>query len=171
MESSKATDKHIRQVTGDLPAAQIHLMHHQHTELLAGNYNKHKKMTKQRPQNHRPTEQTSKKSFDLQKPEKPSDRCIRCSDTSHTKGFQCPAKKFQCKTCHKFSHFTSVCYQMNHQTSGTSIPKKPKAHQLQAWALYTHQDADGTILEESSSDEWLCLQMKVQKTINKSATT
>ena len=54
MESSKATAKHIRQVAGDLPAAQIHLMHHQHTELLAGNYNKHKKMTKQRPQKHRP---------------------------------------------------------------------------------------------------------------------
>ena len=87
-------------------------------------------MTKQRPQNHRPTEQTSKKSFDLQKLEKPSDKCIRCSDTSHAKRFQCPAKKFQCKVCHKFGHFTSVCYQKNHQTSGASIPRKPKAHQL-----------------------------------------
>ena len=55
MESSKATAKHIRQVADDLPAVQIHLMHHQHTELLAGNYNKHKKATKQKakPQIHR----------------------------------------------------------------------------------------------------------------------
>ena len=50
MESSKATAKHIRQVAGDLPAAQIHLMHHQHTELLTRNYNKQKKATKQKLQ-------------------------------------------------------------------------------------------------------------------------
>ena len=102
MENSKATAKHIRQVAGDLLAAQIHLMHHQHTELLAGNYNKHKKATKQKVQNCRPTEQTSKKSFDLRKTDKQSDRCIKCGNTSHAKGFQCPAKKFQCKVCHKF---------------------------------------------------------------------
>ena len=58
MESSKATAKHILQVTGDIPVAQIQLMHHQHTELMARNYNKHKKVTKQKMQNHRPTEQT-----------------------------------------------------------------------------------------------------------------
>ena len=28
MESSKATAKHIRQVAGDIPAAQVQLMHH-----------------------------------------------------------------------------------------------------------------------------------------------
>ena len=87
MESSKATAKHIRQVAGYLPVAQIQLMHHQCTELPSGNYNKHKRATKQKVQNHRPTEQTSKKSFDLQKPDKLSDRCIRCGDTSHAKGF------------------------------------------------------------------------------------
>ena len=56
MESSKATAKDIRQVAGDLPAAQIHLMHHQCTELPAGNYNKHKKHDKAKgakPQAHR----------------------------------------------------------------------------------------------------------------------
>ena len=73
-------------------------------------------------------------------------------------------KKFQSKVCHKFGHFTSVCYQRNHQASGTLNPRKPKAHQLRAGALYTDQDVDDTILEESSSDESFCLQMKVQKT-------
>ena len=118
MESSKATPKHIRQVAGDIPAAQIHLMHHQHTELPAGNYNKHKKATKQKAQNHRPTEQMSKKSFDLRKTNKQSDRCIRCGDTSHTKGFQCPVKKFQCKVCHKLdTSLQSVTRRLNrHQT-------------------------------------------------------
>ena len=97
MESTKATAKHIQQVAGDLPAAQIHLVHHQQTKLLAGNYNKHKKPTKQRLQNQR-QEQMAKKSFDLWKPEKPSNKCIRCSDTSHTKGFQYPAKKVSMKS-------------------------------------------------------------------------
>ena len=114
MKSSKATAKHIRQVAGDLPAAQIQLMHHQCMELLTRNYIKWKKMTKQKPQNHRPMEpHKSRKPFDLQKPETQSDRCIRCGDTIHSKGFQCPATKFQCKMCHKFGHFTTVCYQKN----------------------------------------------------------
>ena len=72
-------------------------------------------------------------------------------------------KSSQCKVCHKFGHFTSVCYQKNQQTSGSFIPRKSKAHQHQAGALYTHQDADSNILEESSSDESFCLQMKVQE--------
>ena len=133
MESSKATAKHIRQVAGDLPAAQIHLMHHQHTELLTRNYNKQKKATKQKLQNHRPTEQeTSKKPFDLRYMHKQSDRCVRCGNTIHAKGFQCSVKKFQCKVCHKFGHFTTVCYQKNQQTSSSFKPRKPKAHQLSA---------------------------------------
>ena len=42
MKSSKAAAKHIRQVTRDLPAAQIQLMQHQCTELPARNYPKRK---------------------------------------------------------------------------------------------------------------------------------
>ena len=73
-------------------------------------------------------------------------------------------KKFQCKLHHKLSHFTSVCYQKNEQASGLSILRKPNEHQLRAGALYTHHDVDNNILEESSSDESFCLQMKEQKT-------
>ena len=82
----------------------------------------------------------------------------------HARGFQSPAKKFQCKVCHKFGHFTIVCYQKNQQTSSSVKPRKPKAHQLQAGALYTHQDGDSNVSEESSADESFCLQMKVQNT-------
>ena len=120
MESSKATAKHIRLVAGYLLPAQIHLMHHQHTELLARNYNKHKKVTKQKVQNHRPTEQTSKKSFDLRKMDKQSDRYIRCGDTSHAKEFQCPVKKFQCKV--------SVKCVTNSDTSLQSITRRINRH-------------------------------------------
>ena len=70
MESSKATAKHIRQVAGDLPVAQIQLMQHQCTELPARNYPKRKKTTtaRQKLQNHRSLElHTSWKPFDLRK--------------------------------------------------------------------------------------------------------
>ena len=165
MESSRATGKHIRQVAGDLPVAQIQFMHHQCTGLLTGNYIKQKKMTKQKLPNHRPMEpHMSRKPFDLQKPETQSDRCIRCGDTIHAKGFQCPVRKFQCKVCHKFGHFTTVCYQKNQQTSNSVKLRKPKVHQLCVGALYTHQDGDNNVSDESDTDESFCLQMKVQKT-------
>ena len=94
MESSKATAKHIRQVAGDLLSAQIQLMHDQHTKLPTGNYNRHKRMTKQKLQNHRPTEQqTSKKPFGLRKMDKQSDRCIRCGDTNAFKRIPMSCKK------------------------------------------------------------------------------
>ena len=97
MESSKAMAKHIRQVAGDLPAAQIQLMQHQHTQLPAGNYpgRKQTSTTWQKPQNHKTLEiPTSQKPSDLQKPDACSDKCPRCGDTLHAKGFQRPARKF-----------------------------------------------------------------------------
>ena len=57
MESSKAMAKHIRQVAGDIPAAQVQLMHCQHTQLPAGNYPRRKSnsTSSQKPQNHKNT--------------------------------------------------------------------------------------------------------------------
>ena len=58
MESSKATAKHIRQVTGDIPAAQVQLMHHQRTQLPTGNYPRRKShvTTSWKLQNHKTQE-------------------------------------------------------------------------------------------------------------------
>ena len=142
-------------------------MQHQHTELSAGNYPKRKKTAtgKQKLQNHRSPElHTSWKPFDLQKPETHSDGCTTCGDTLHTKGFQCPVRKFQCKACHKFGHFTIVCYQKSQQPSGSFKPRKPKAQQLQPGVLYTYQDADRSGSELLDTEESFCLQMKIQKT-------
>ena len=165
MESSKATAKHIRQVAGYLPVAQIQLMQHQCMELLSRNHTNRKKTAKWKLQSHRPTElQMSRKPLDLWKLETQSDRCTRCGDTIQAKGFQCPVRKFQCKVCHKFGHFTTVCYQKNQQMSSSFKSRKPKAQQLQAGSLYTHQDADSNGSELSDTDESFCIQMKVQRT-------
>ena len=75
-------------------------------------------------------------------------------------GFQCPAKKYQCKACHKFGHFTSMCYQKKH---AYSKPRRPKVHQLQAGTMYTcsnmshdHSDDDSTV------DDLFCLQVMIK---------
>ena len=167
MESSKATAKHIRQVAGDLQVAQIQLMRHQCTELLAGNYLKRKQTStaRQKLQNHKSPEiLTPRKPSDLQKPDMHSNKYTRCGDTLHGKGFQCPARKFQCKICHKFGHFTTVCYQKSQQPSNSFKTRKPKAQQLCAGALYTHHDADRSGSEILDTEDSFCLQMKIQKT-------
>ena len=120
---------------------------------------------RRKPQNHKSPEiPTSQKPSDLQKPDAHSDKCTRCGDTLHAKGFQCPARKFQCKICHEFGHFTTVCYQKSQQASSSFKTRKTKAEQLHAGALYTHQDADRSGSEISDTEDSFCLQMEIQKT-------
>ena len=94
-----------------------------------------------------------------------SEKCNRCSDTPHAKGFQCQARRFQCKICHKFGHFTSVCFQKSQgqHSSNSFHARKPKAQQLRVGALYTLQDA-GSSEYDSDPEENFCLQMKVHRT-------
>ena len=62
------------------------------------------------------------KSFDPKNAHKNKDRCSKCGDSTHVEGFQCLAKKFQCKACHKFGHFTSLCYQKKQHPFKSSRP-------------------------------------------------
>ena len=85
MESSKATGKHIRQVAGDLPAAQVQLMQHQCTQLPAGNYPRRKQNSTsgQKPQNHKtPKVPTFWKLSDMQRPDADPNTCKRLSMSS-----------------------------------------------------------------------------------------
>ena len=133
MESYKVTAKDIQQVAGDLPVAQIQLMQHQCTELLAGNYPRRKQTSTTR-QNHKITSPwkfpQSRNPLTFWKPDTHSNKCTRCGDTLHAKGFQCPVRKSQCKVCHKFGHFTTVCYQKSQQPSHLFKMRKSKAQQL-----------------------------------------
>ena len=143
-------------------------MQHQCTQLPARNYPRRKQTAtgRQKLQNHKTPEiLTSWKPSDQQKLDVHHDKCTRCSDTLHAKGFQCPARKFQCKMCHKFGHFTTVCYQKSQgQQSSTSFQsRKPKAQQIRAGALYTHHDANQSESDSEIEDSF-CLQMKIQRT-------
>ena len=156
MESSKATARHIQQVAGDPQAAQITLMHHQHTELSNGKHKKMKPMARLKQVHHKNIEhqQSSqyKKSFDPKLVHKSKDRCNKCGDSAHLEGFQCPVKKFQCKSCHKFGHYTSLCFQRVQHKQAPYKSWKPKAHQLEAGTIYVQDSVTGSQSEDSSTD-------------------
>ena len=46
-----------------------------------------------------------KKRFDTKGAHNDKSICSKCCDTIHLEGFQCPAKKYHYKACHKFGHF------------------------------------------------------------------
>ena len=91
MESSKATAKQIRQVAGDLQAAQMHIMHHYCTELPPGKNKKRKPVVKQRHPHHKnadhPASGQIKRNFDPKLAHKYRDRCPKYSDSAHLEGF------------------------------------------------------------------------------------
>ena len=143
-------------------------MHHQCTQLPAGNFPRRKSNSTsgQKLQNCKMQDvPTMWKTPNMPQPEAHSKKCNRCSDTPHAKGFQCQARRFQCKICHKFGHFTSVCFQKSQgqHSSNSFHARKPKAQQLCVGALYTLQDA-GSSEYDSDPEENFCLQMKVHRT-------
>ena len=148
-------------MAGDPQAAQINLLRHQHTELPAGKYKKKRPLWKPKQTNdkHQGSDMhkwqaQQKKKFDAKGVNNDRNRCSKCGDTVHLEGFQCPAKKYQCKACHKFGHFTSMCYQKKH---AYPKPRRPKVHQLQAGAVYMcnsasydHTDDNSTAMTHSA---------------------
>ena len=89
-------------------------------------------------------------------------RCHKCRDSKHIKGFQSSARKYQCINCHKFGHFSSLCYKK--QESYKKRSRSPKAYQLTTGRLSAQDKTRYRNSSDSSSseDESFCLQMKVQ---------
>ena len=128
-ESSQATTWHIKQVAGDLQATQINLMQHQRTELPTNRHNKKGRPTG-RPKQYKATENATanqvKKSYNNKKPHRATDHCKKCGDSIHVQGFQCSAKKYQCKVFNKYGHFSSLCYQKKPQVHHKNSHRNPK---------------------------------------------
>ena len=99
-------------------AAQINLMRHQYTDISSGKQKKRKSFVKPKQPSHKNVvneitkcQVTTRKVFTFKNVHKNKDRCSKSGDSTHVEGFQCPAKKFLCKACHEFGHFTSLCFQ------------------------------------------------------------
>ena len=90
------------------------------------------------------------------------DRCHKCGDSKDIEGFQCSVRKYQCKNCHKFGHFSSLCYKK--QESYKMRPRSPKAYLLTSGRLSAQDNSmyKNSSNSSSSEDESFCLQMKVQ---------
>ena len=114
LESSKATARHIKQATSNAQAAQINLLRHQHTELT---HNKKKGHQCKKPFKSQESKPPYKKHPTPSQSHGSQDRCPKCGDTRHAKGFSCPAKKYQCKACKKYGHFTSLCFSKQKKTA------------------------------------------------------
>ena len=161
-ESSKATVRHIKQVAGETQATQIHLMRHQHTELPHGKYKKQKPQAKPRATQNKNTDQrqasSNKKSYDPRGAYKQKDRCSKCGDSTHLEGFTSPSKMYQCKSCHKFGPFTSLCFMKGQQKQAYHKNHKPKAHQLTASTIQAYDSQS----DSEGSDNSFCLQFQVK---------
>ena len=163
MKSSKVTTRHNKQVASDPQVAQINFIRHQCKDLPANKHKKRKSFVKPRPPSHKNDtgnrQSNYKKSYDAKNVCKNKERWQKCGDSNHIKGLQCPAKKFQCKSCHRYGHFTCLCCQKK-ETSFKQ--RKPKAHMLQLGPVCA---LDKSISSHSrdcpSSDESFCLQVKI----------
>ena len=102
-----------------------------------------------------------KKWFDVKDTQQNKEWCSQCGDSTHVKAFSA-LQKFQCKASHRFGHFASFCYQ---KKQATFKSRKPKVHQLQTGAVYAKESGICSQSEDdSSSEDFFCLQVKVQCT-------
>ena len=104
LESSKATAHHIKQVANDPQVTQINLLWHQRMELQTTRHNKKRKPVGMQRQSHYKTPENQvtgqvKRHYDNKIVYHSKDRCSKCGDSTHIKGFDCPAKNYQCKVC------------------------------------------------------------------------
>ena len=148
---------------------------HQRTELPPSKaHRKQFKKKKSRPKNmgysndehhqehYKKNDYENKKKFNPRQILQSEDRCHKCGDTKHIERFQCSARKYQCRNCHKLGYFSSLCYRK--QESYKKTPRSPKACQLKSGRLSAEDKSmyRNTSDSSSSEDETFCLQMKVQ---------
>ena len=101
LESSKSTAGHIKKMSSEPQANQVHLLRHQRTELPPNKaQRKQFKKAKFRPKNmgysnedhhqahYKKNEYENKKKFNPRQNLQSEDRCHECGDSTHIEGFQ-----------------------------------------------------------------------------------
>ena len=117
-------------------ATQVSLLRHQRTEIPPNKSKQKPYNNKFRSRNVGSSSEANqqqapyKKKFNPRQIPNSDKRCHRCGDSKHIEGFQCSACKYHCRNCHKFGHFSSLCYRKRESLKNTSS-RSPKAHQLQ----------------------------------------
>ena len=138
LESSKSTAKYIKQVSSEPQATQVNLLRHQRTELPPSkSQRKQRQSFKPRQANHKYQEEDKQDERELQDHRRfkqvhvnQEERCSKCGDTPHIEGFRCPVSRHQCKYCHKFGHFSHLCFKRKPESGYKRSSRNSKAHQL-----------------------------------------
>ena len=171
LESSKSTAKHTKQVSSELQATQVNLVRHQRTELPPSKFQrKQRKAFRYRQFNHKyqQEERQDEREPQLQRKFKQvhtsqKNRCSKFGDTPLIEGFKCPTSRHQCKYCHKFGHFSHLCFKEKQESEYNRRSRKPKAHQIMVGTYSAEGPIDDqTDTSFTSSEDSFCLQMKVQ---------
>ena len=89
-------------------------------------------------------------------------RCTKCGDSLHIEGFRCPASKFQCRCCHKYGHFSKLCFMKNGSKHKKNI-RRPKPHQLMVGTASAIGDQSDNSYSSSKDSFWLKMQAKSAK--------
>ena len=169
MESSKTTAKHIKQVANDPQAVQINLMFHQHTELPPSKFKRKQKkpfISRQDSNKQYSNEEKQRvlkehKKYVNYQPCTSQERCTKCGDSQHIEGIRCTASKHQCRNCHKYGHFSSLCYKKREFDHQKSLElRSPKAHQLQIGSVCMRDSICGQSEDLSSSKDSFLLAVK-----------
>ena len=182
-ESSQATAKHMRQVTKEPQATQVNLLRQQRTELPPSKFQRKQNKrysSRQTPNKHyqedkykerlpqangrfhkNPQEYKRRSDHEHTRP----DRFTKCGDSLHREGFRCPASKHQCKICHKFGHFSSLCYKKRDKYDNNKRSfGSPKAHQMKIRSVQTQDALSSQSEEYSIEQDSLCMQLQVPST-------
>ena len=110
-------------MSSDPPATQVNLLRHQRTELPPNKaQRKQFKKNKSRPKKmgysyedhhqvpYKKNDYENKKKFNPRQILESGHRCHKCGCSKHIEEFQCSARTYQCRNCHKFGHFSSLSY-------------------------------------------------------------
>ena len=129
LESSKATAKHIKQHTSNTQCAtQINVLRHNCTNLPTKKKKDSKKTNPSKGTKPQQLQQ-QRQSNQHQSYDRNPNQCTRCGESPHAPGFNCPAKKYQCKQCTKIGHFTKMCFTQNAHPQPQHYHKgKPNRH-------------------------------------------
>ena len=155
-------------MSSELQATKVNLLRHQRTE-ISPNKSKQKQLNnKSRSKNVGYSSETNqqqaqyKKTFNPRQILNSDDRYPKCVDSKHIEGFQCSTCTYQCRNCHRFGHFSSLCYK-KHKSFKNASSRSPKALQLRCGKAYVQDSLIcGQSDDNTSSDEAFCLQMKLE---------
>ena len=164
LESSKSTAKYIKQVSNKPQATQVHLLRHQHTELMPNKFQRKQRKFKPRPTNSKYKHEERKTDRVPQEigkfKQEHTNRCHKCGDTPHIEGFRCPLSRHQGKHCNTIGHFSHLCFKKKQENTYKKGSRNPEAYQLKIGrystedSLYKQDDTD-----VSKSEDFFCLQM------------